>query len=495
MFMNFLFSLFLFSLNPVEKFTSSIVYIEAYKNRYDYTRPWQDARHTKSSGTGFIIKNQKDLYIITNAHIVSDAFQIQVKRNSQSSFFVARVVYISHESDLALLDIDTQFSRREEFYRNAKPLEIGETPELNTPVLVMGYPIGGKRLSLSKGIVSRIDFDVYSHSGLDKHLVIQVDAAINPGNSGGPAIQNGKVVGIAFQTLRSGENLGYLIPPPVIKKFLRDIRLDGKYDGYVELGVFTQTTENPVMKKALNLPEAFQKYGLYVYDVLLDSSAYGVIKPGDVILEIQGNKITETGEIRKNGELIDFVDVVDTLEQGEIIRTKIFRDSQILDLKFPAKITGMMDFLRKSYDYPPEFLMFGGFLFQPLDANLFQTYSQNWMELQRSEIFYLFHFAFQNQEAFYNTRKILLTGIIPYEGNEEYKKFLHRFLKEVNGRTFRNLKELHTILKEEIQKEKFIIFRFENEPLPLVLETEYLKRANTNIERLYRLPKTYYYRE
>ena len=72
-------------------------------------------------------------------------------------------------------------------------------PELESTVSAYGYPIGGERMSVTTGIVSRIDFQLYTHSSIDQHLAIQISAQINPGNSGGPVMLNGKVVGVAFQ--------------------------------------------------------------------------------------------------------------------------------------------------------------------------------------------------------------------------------------------------------------------------------------------------------
>ena len=71
--------------------------------------------------------------------------------------------------------------------------------------------------------------DTYVHSGADSHLAIQTDAAINPGNSGGPVIQDGKVVGVAFQGLTNADNIGYMIPTTVIAHFLKDVE-DNQYD-------------------------------------------------------------------------------------------------------------------------------------------------------------------------------------------------------------------------------------------------------------------------
>src|SRR6185436_73003 len=85
-------------------------------------------------------------------------------------------------------------------FENVKPLTLGnEVPKLDTTVKVIGFPIGGERISVTRGVVSRVDYQEYTHSGVDQHLAIQIDAAINPGNSGGPVPQESNVVGVAFQ--------------------------------------------------------------------------------------------------------------------------------------------------------------------------------------------------------------------------------------------------------------------------------------------------------
>jgi S1-C subfamily serine protease len=122
---------------------------------------------------------------------------------------------------------------------------------MESTVSVYGYPIGGDRLSVTRGIVSRIDFQTYSHSGSDSHLTIQIDAAINPGNSGGPVMQNGKVVGVAFQGYSGdvAQNVGYMIAMPVARRFMKDVE-DGKYDHYVDLALTYENLFNPAARRA-----------------------------------------------------------------------------------------------------------------------------------------------------------------------------------------------------------------------------------------------------
>lgn len=92
---------------------------------------------------------------------------------------------VAHECDLALLSVED-----ESFFNDLKPLDImSDLPQLQDPVLVLGYPEGGDTVSFTQGVVSRIEVLSYVHSYNDL-LALQIDAAINPGNSGGPVFIN-----------------------------------------------------------------------------------------------------------------------------------------------------------------------------------------------------------------------------------------------------------------------------------------------------------------
>jgi hypothetical protein len=78
------------------------------------------------------------------------------------------------------------------------PLRFGGIPQLESTVSAYGYPLGGERMSVTAGIVSRVDFQLYTHSGVDSHLTVQISAQINPGNSGGPVMRMARWWGWLF---------------------------------------------------------------------------------------------------------------------------------------------------------------------------------------------------------------------------------------------------------------------------------------------------------
>jgi len=159
----------------------------------DWQRPWSRATPEASTGSGFVISTCRRL-IITNAHVVAFASTLQVRKDGDFDKHVAQILAVSHQTDLAIVTVAS-----DAFWLDAIELPLGETPRLQQHVDVVGFPIGGNSVSITSGVVSRINWSVYSQSR-EANLVVTVDTAINNGNSGGPAMSDGHVVGVAFQS-------------------------------------------------------------------------------------------------------------------------------------------------------------------------------------------------------------------------------------------------------------------------------------------------------
>jgi len=203
--------------------------------------------------------------LLTNAHCVEHDTQVKVKRRGDDKKYIAKVLARGIECDLALLSVEN-----EEFWKGTEALSFGRLPCLQDSVTVVGYPLGGDTISVTKGVVSRIEVTPYAH-GTSDLLGIQIDAAINPGNSGGPAFnEQGECIGVAFQVYRSdeAENIGYVIPTTVVSHFLNDYQKNGKYTGFPCLGVLLQKLENPALRESLKVPSSEVCY-LYLMNFTL----------------------------------------------------------------------------------------------------------------------------------------------------------------------------------------------------------------------------------
>ena len=208
----------------------------AYSSQHP-AMPWTNKAQEEATGSGFSIRHDGALCIVTNAHVVADATYVEVRKAGDARKYVATRLKVAHECDLATLQVEDA-----RFWEGVTPLKLGAMPSLQDEVAVVGYPEGGEGVSITQGVVSRIEIQRYAHSGTSL-LAVQIDAAINPGNSGGPALNaEGEVVGVAFQLQQESQNIGYVIPVPTIQHFLADA-VPGdpsRCAGFCSLGIFWQ---------------------------------------------------------------------------------------------------------------------------------------------------------------------------------------------------------------------------------------------------------------
>ena len=164
-----------------ETYDKSVVMIMAVNQEYDFATPWKKGPMGQGVGSGFVIEGNR---ILTNAHNVANQRYIEIKKQNLAKRYPAMVQFVGHDCDLAIITVPDP-----EFFTGTLPLSFGPLPQINSTVQTCGFPMGGRQISITKGIVSRLERTTYSHSQASQHLVVQTDAAINPGNSGGPVLQ------------------------------------------------------------------------------------------------------------------------------------------------------------------------------------------------------------------------------------------------------------------------------------------------------------------
>ena len=202
------------------KVAKSVVKVFATVRNPDLFRPWLKQDPVEGSGTGVVIEGKR---ILTAAHVVRFATQVLVQPDQSGEKFPATVkAFPFPDVDLAVLQLDDPA-----FFDDHPPLpRAPKLPALRDAVLAHGYPTGGETLSITRGIVSRGEFEVAYYGTMA--LRVQVDAAINPGNSGGPATADGRMVGLVFRRLQTADNIAYIVPNEEIDLFLKDAE-DGRY--------------------------------------------------------------------------------------------------------------------------------------------------------------------------------------------------------------------------------------------------------------------------
>ncbi len=451
---------------------SAVVRISATSQGANYKVPWVPGSIGGGTGAGFVIAGNR---ILTNAHVVSDARFLTVEKEDGPQRYIAHVKFIAHDADLAVLTLEDA-----SFFEETKPLEFDGLPEIESTVSVYGYPVGGDRLSVTRGIVSRIDFQPYSHSSVDAHLAIQIDAAINPGNSGGPVMQDGKVVGVAFQGYSGdvAQNVGYMIPTPVIRRFLKDIE-DGAYDRYMDVSLSTFNLQNPAMRKALGLAD--DDRGVFVSDVISAGSAAGALKRGDVLLTIDGHPISSDSFVELDGARVQMAEVVERKFKGEEVKFDILRDKEPMTVAVKLDQPWPFTLQSNAYDKLPRYVLFGGLLFQPLSRDFLEA---NPVKDLRVRFFYDY---FISEEIYrQHPEVIILSTILPDPINAYLGEFQNNILQSVNGKPIKTLDDLAAALAEP--SEEYVI-RMLGEGRPIVLERDAVQAARERIKQRYNVSK------
>lgn len=446
----------------------SVVRVEVATQVPDYQTPWNSGRFSGGIGTGFLIGKNK---ILTNAHVISNARRILITIHGSPEKYPAKVDFVAHDCDLALLSVE-DFTDFEKF----PTFEIGEVPSLESQVRVIGYPIGGERISVTRGVVSRIDFQPYSHSRADSHLVIQIDAAINPGNSGGPVLQDGKVVGVAFQGLRQADNTGYIIPTPVIRRFLKDIE-DGKYDPYADLGISEFPLYNPAMRKALGLPN--DNKGVLITNVVPTSSSDGILKAGDVLMSLDGKTVDSAGMINIDGENVNLNEIVERKYSGDKVAVRYLRDGSANDIDIVLKPLTWSRMYAIQYEKKPRYLVFAGLVFQPLDTNLFATEKFDDVTVRRLYTDYVPKGLFEKHQDI-----VVLTKVESDPVTSQLDGFTGYAVNKINGVEVRDLAQAAELLHPVEPPEFFVIELFGAER-PVVIPSAKVAAANERVQQNY----------
>jgi serine protease Do len=260
----------------------------------------------RASGSGFLIR--QDGYLVTNAHVVSDAERIQVKL-SDGRRFEGRLVGLDERVDLALVKIEaTGLSVAD--LGDSNRLRVGEL------VLALGHPFGLEQ-TVSFGIVSRkgAPLDVAA-PGFD---FIQTDAAINPGNSGGPLVSMaGEVIGVNSMAARNG-SIGFAIPINLVKGLLPQLAEKGKVEwGWLGVSI-AEVADEDVARYRLKEPG-----GVLVRQVVAGQPAdKGGVKANDVILGVDGARVNEPRDLQR---------IISSTPVGKSVKLSMIREGQATEV-------------------------------------------------------------------------------------------------------------------------------------------------------------------
>jgi len=436
------------AINPSNRVEDAVVKVFATIRYPDPFKPWMKQAPKEVTGSGVIIEGRR---ILTNAHVVLYASQVQVQANQAGEKVSATVEAIAPGIDLAVLKLED-----ETLFDTRPPLERANTlPEIKDAVMAYGFPTGGISLSITKGIVSRIEFTNYNYpvSGLR----IQIDAAINPGNSGGPAVSDGKMIGLVFSNLGGSQNISYIIPCEEIELFLRDIA-DGRYDGKPLMLDEFQTFENPALRAFLKVDKTVE--GIIVNRPFRTDNVYP-LKEWDIIVRIGNEQIDNQGMIKLDNNLrIRFQYFIQRIAKNGKILLTVVRAGKEATVEVPVFFNRPMliPYLQGAY---PSYFIYGPIVFSSATAQFLSALNATNRNLlgalsliasplvtRRGDMP-----AFEGEEL-----AVVSSPFFPHRLARGYANPVAEVVKTVNDVPIKNLAHLVEVLRDS--RAELIIFGF-----------------------------------
>lgn len=433
----------------------------------DYHFPW-NVKVVRFHGSGAIIEGKR---ILTNAHVVANATFIEVKRHGDTKRYRAKVQFISHQADLALLTVE-----KEAFFKGVEPLEFGGLPSLQERINVYGFPMGGSSMSVTTGVVSRIEDSRYVHSR-ERFLAIQIDAAINPGSSGGPALNHHKIVGVVMQQIKNSQNIGYLIPTPIIKHFLKDVE-DGHYDGFAELGFEIQKMRNPASRKRYGMDE--EQTGVRIFDICTLSSASKVLQNGDILLSVDGHAVQNNGTVDiGHGIYSSFTYFTDQKQMGEGVELEILRnrDRKRVKLTLRDRASDLLLVGSIQHDVMPRYYIHGGYVFVPLTRNLLMRSRSSLLGLRIDAT----QWASETKKE-----DVILLKVLADESNRGNQTFRYFNIDTIDGKKVLDFDSFVKMLKQT--RNPFTVLQ-NKRGVEIVIDNDQAKRRNEAILKNYNIEK------
>jgi hypothetical protein len=452
---------------PAGDWERSLISVEVNRKQYDYFQPWTKRVQTAVK-TGLVIGPRE---ILTTADQLDDRTLVRLQRGGRGPWWNADVKWVDFPANLAIVScVD------EKFWTGLKPAILADSIKKDEDIQVVRWR--GGTLEVRKAEFSRF---TVSHPNMSDavHVQLELSSEIDGVGWSEPAIAGGRVIGLVFA--QSGNQL-QVLPSPFVHSII-DAQKKGHYKGLGYFDFTWQPAENPETLDYLKVEG--EKRGVVVIDVPNKPGVEPVVKPRDVLLQVDGFDIDTQGDYHDPdyGHLL--LENLSTRNKwaGDPVRLKIWRDGRAREVvyRLPKAEDAARLVPEAPFDQEPEYVIAGGLVFQPLTKNYLRNWGQDW---ERRAPFRLAYFRNQDPTP-ERPAIVILSQVLPDIYNLGYQESRQLVLEKVNGQKVNYLSELQRAFKKPVNGFHILEFMKGDTLQRIVLDATSLDAATGRVLQRY----------
>lgn len=445
-----------------------------YQSWNEY-RPWQKSKPGSRYCLGIVVSENRILVLADN---LENATLIQVEKQDRPPRYPARIIHTDPQVNLALLTVDDPA-----FFDDLKPVKVAE----RMPVAKEGYSCNSWKngqLTTSSCRWSRVKVRS-SYIPSFNYAGIYFVTDLQGGGEGEPLFLDNELVGMA--RTQSNDQL-VVFPAELIQAYLHAVD-QPTYPGFGSFGIYWQSNRGPAQSDFLQLKGTPR--GMRVESCNPAGSAVGVLKPNDLILELDGHAIDSQGDyLHPRYGWIDYKLIAsDHHYAGDIIPVKVLRNGQEVSLEMILKnippAVESIPFARLDND-PPPYLFAGGFVFRELDIPYFRAWGDQWQKNIPARL--RIYKEMNDQILLKKKRLIVLADVFPDPYNLGYHDMSQNIVVEVNGRSIESIADMQEAFNHPLGPFHVIKFVPSYGAEKVILDATTFEEATLRIMKTYHIP-------
>lgn len=461
-----------------EPMKQSLVYLEISNSQYEQYQPWKQSPLSKDGGYGCAVGPNE---VLTTAENVMNATFLQARTHGQNEYIPARVKVVDFEYNLCLLTLDAAA-----LSKPLKPLQFKDLFPKGQRLDAYWLSAGG-HLTSARSNLDRAEMR-FSDISFVKNLQYLATNISRPYGDGEVCCFEDAVIGMACWG--AGSDAG-IIPAETINRFLSHSH-EETYKGFGLVGFEVYNLLDPTMRRYLDMPETLN-YGVYVNNVYHLGTGSGELKPGDVILSIDGQTLNPYGRyLHEEYDRLSFEHLILQKTDGEQIPFEIWRQGAKHTLQVTARNFKADQMLVPFYLYgqQPEYIVTGGFVFQKMTRDFLGMWGDGWAGKVPPHLYqYYRDHSFKPSED----RKdiVVLNYVLPSDINLGYQQLSRLIVSRLNNRKITSIKEFMDTLNTDTESPFFVI-EFEMDTPKVIIPRDRLNLENIKISQMYGIPTPYH---